>query len=183
MDTTALLAQAEQILQPFGHVITHPAADRLDVTVSPGALEPAVRALSAEPWGYLVSITGLDRPGVAALAPDEKQWSHLADAAENPATTAEHEGSIELLYIFCSGAAITTLRTSVRYSLPVVPTICDIIPAATLYERELIEMFGLKIVGTPNQEKLLLPDDWPTGVYPLRKSFKGFADYATAEEN
>jgi Ni,Fe-hydrogenase III component G len=46
---------------------------------------------------------------------------------------------------------------------------------ATLYERELIEMFGITIEGTPNTDKLLLPDDWPAGVYPLRKEFTGFA--------
>jgi Ni,Fe-hydrogenase III component G len=29
------------------------------------------------------------------------------------------------------------------------------------------------VVGTPDPGKLLLPDDWPDGVYPLRKSFTG----------
>lgn len=183
MEMAALLSQAEQLLKPYTHLINHPATDRLDVTILPSALESAVRTLKAEHWGYLVSITGLDRPGIAAVAPEEKQWSRLAADAEGPAADSEHEGSIELLYIFCSGAAIVTLRTSVRYSFPVVHTICDIIPAATLYERELIEMFGMKIVGTPNKDKLLLPDDWPDGVYPMRKSFKGFSDYATAQEN
>ena len=183
MDTTARLSRAEEILQPHNVLSAHPAPDRLDVTLLPGMLEVAVRALIADRWGYLVAITGVDRPGIAALVSDEKQWSRLMAEEETPSTSADHEGSIELLYTFCSGAAIVTLRTSVRYSYPVIHTICDIIPAATLYERELIEMFGVKIVGTPSTEKLLLPDDWPDGVFPLRKSFKGFTSNQPTGEN
>jgi len=62
---------------------------------------------------------------------------------------------------------------SVTYHDAKVPSICHIIPSATLYERELMEMFGITVEGTPDTGKLLLPDDWPDGVYPLRKSFKG----------
>jgi Ni,Fe-hydrogenase III component G len=47
------------------------------------------------------------------------------------------------------------------------------VPTATLYERELQEMFGFVVAGTPDSGRLLLPDDWPDCVYPLRKSFKG----------
>ena len=38
---------------------------------------------------------------------------------------------------------------------------------------ELIEMFGFVIEDTPDPARLLLPDDWPDGVYPLRKAFEG----------
>jgi Ni,Fe-hydrogenase III component G len=34
-------------------------------------------------------------------------------------------------------------------------------------------MFGVILEGMPMRDKLLLPDDWPDWVYPLRKSFKG----------
>ena len=183
MDTTSKLSRAEAILKPYDVLSTHPAPDRLDVTLLPSMLEAAVRELIAQRWGYLVAITGVDRPGIAALVPEEKQWSRLLVEQETPATSAEHEGSIELLYTFCSGAAIVTLRTSVRYSFPVIHTVCDVIPSATLYERELIEMFGIRIVGTPSKDKLLLPDDWPDGIYPLRKSFKGFTSNQPTGEN
>jgi Ni,Fe-hydrogenase III component G len=106
-------------------------------------------------WPYLSAITGLDEP---------------------PSTgegEPEQEGQIELLYHFCRGPYILTLRIRLPYSRPVVPSVCSLIPYATLYERELIEMFGVEIEGTPSKARLLLPDDWPEGVYPLRKSFKG----------
>ncbi|NMC80497.1 MAG: hydrogenase large subunit, partial [Chloroflexi bacterium] len=48
-----------------------------------------------------------------------------------------------------------------------------LIPSATLYERELMEMMGVQLVGTPSSDRLLLPDEWPENVFPLRKSFTG----------
>jgi Ni,Fe-hydrogenase III component G len=29
------------------------------------------------------------------------------------------------------------------------------------------------VLGTPNTDRLVLSDDWPKGVYPLRKDFTG----------
>ncbi len=175
MDTVEALNWAEEILKPFSRHNHRIVPDRLDVTVLPITLEPAVRAFVAQKWGHLSAITGLDRPGSTVVSPEEVQWTRLAGESESEdlSSGAVREGSIEILYHFCRKAAIVTLRVSVRYSFPVIPTICGILPAATLYERELIEMFGVQVVGTPNKDRLLLPDDWPDGVYPLRKSFKG----------
>jgi Ni,Fe-hydrogenase III component G len=125
---------------------------RLDAHLRPEMLIPAVKVLMSAGWLYLSAITGLDRP---------------------PAEDEAQEGQIELLYHFCNGPFILTLRTLVPYSHPVVTSVCSLIPYATLYERELIEMLGVEIQDTPSTDRLLLPDDWPDGVYPLRKSFKG----------
>lgn len=41
------------------------------------------------------------------------------------------------------------------------------------YEREIYTFFGLNPVGYPAKlQRLILHDNWPTNVYPLRKSFK-----------
>ncbi len=127
------------------------------LVVTVDTLVPAAKALTAGKWGYLSAITGLDKP---APAPAE---------GEKPG-----ENHMEVLYQFCEGPAVTTLRLTIPYSKPVIPTVCKFIPSATLYEREIIEMYGITIEGTPNTDKLLLPDDWPDGVYPMRKEFTGF---------
>ena len=173
MNTEEALAQAEEILKPFKLVSARPSPDRLDVTILPAAIEPAVRAIIDARWGYLTAITGLDRPGSLAPSPEDKQWSRLAADTQVIGSAPVPEGSIEILYHFCQKAAIVTLRTGVRYSFAVIPSICGIIPAATLYERELGEMYGIKVVGTPSTSKLLLPDDWPDEIFPMRKSFTG----------
>ena len=124
---------------------------RLDVYLPADKLLDEIRTLAKAGWRYLSAITGMDTP---------------------PAEDGSAEGRIEILYHFCEGPCVLTLRISVPYSHPVAPSVCSLIPYATLYERELIEMFGVELEGTPSTARLLLPDDWPDGVYPLRKAFK-----------
>ncbi|HSA97850.1 MAG TPA: NADH-quinone oxidoreductase subunit C [Candidatus Nitrosotenuis sp.] len=50
------------------------------------------------------------------------------------------------------------------------PTLTGHIPSASLYEREIKDMFGLVPKGSPDQRPLLL-HSWPEGNYPLRKDF------------
>lgn len=76
---------------------------------------------------------------------------------------------MEVLYHFCAGAAIVTLRVIIARDLPSVPSICRLIPSAVVYERELHEMFGITVIGIPNADRLFLPDDWAETSFPLRK--------------
>lgn len=146
MDTETALKQAGELLAPWTQTATNPEPTRLDVVLDPQCLPAAANALIESPAEYYLSaITGVDL-GVEA-------------------------GQIEVLYHFCAGAAIVTLRLSVPRDNGKVPTVCGVIPSATLYERELIEMFGVTVDGTPNTSRLFVADDWPVGVFPLRKDF------------
>ena len=143
----------EQTLQTAGGLLTvwnkeatHPESNRLDVLISVDDLRPAVTALHEARWGYLSAITGLDL-GVES-------------------------GQLETLYHFCNGPAITTLKVHVpRTEDTILPTIEDIIPPATFFERELHETVGFHIEGAKSNERLFIPDDWPQGVYPMRADF------------
>jgi Ni,Fe-hydrogenase III component G len=156
MNTDTALQKAESLLQPIANEFARPAPNRLDAALLPAQLPAAVAALTDARWGYLSAITGLDLPAGAPKAGE-------------PAG----ESSVEALYHFCEGDAVATLRVTVPYGAATIPSICHLIPSATLYERELGEMFGVTVAGTPDPNHLLLPDDWPAGVYPLRKSFTG----------
>lgn len=145
MTTENLLQSVQELLAPWTQEIRTPESNRLDFILLPADLPLAASVLTEASWGYLSAITGLDNGPEA--------------------------GSIEALYHFCNGAAIATLRIDLPRTEPIVPTVCTVIPSATLYERELMEMFGVNVEGTPNRERLFLPDDWPDGVYPLRKDF------------
>jgi ech hydrogenase subunit E len=140
------LQRAEELLAVWKKEATHPEPNRLDVSISEHGLRPAVTALHNAHWGYLSAITGLD------LGPSA--------------------GQLETLYHFCNGAAITTLRIRLpRSSDATLPTIEDIIPPATFFERELHEMLGFKIRGAKSSDRLFIPDDWPEDVFPLRSDF------------
>jgi membrane-bound hydrogenase subunit beta len=70
---------------------------------------------------------------------------------------------------FMSGEVCIALRVRMDHKKPAVPTLADVIPGAIPYERELRDMFGVDPVGNPDPRRATLPEDWPVGVYPLRK--------------
>jgi Ni,Fe-hydrogenase III large subunit/Ni,Fe-hydrogenase III component G len=62
-----------------------------------------------------------------------------------------------------------TVRGLVPADKPEFPSVTPLVPASVWGEREARDMFGLQPVGLPDQRRLVLPDDWPDGLYPLRK--------------
>ncbi len=119
--------------------------DALDVPLRPDQLLEAVSVIMEAGWGYLASIVGIDL-GVEA-------------------------GELEILYIFCAGAAVLTLAVRIPREAAEISSVCPIIPSASFFERELSEMFGITVTGTPNPDRLFLPEEWPQGVHPLRKDY------------
>ena len=78
---------------------------------------------------------------------------------------------IELNYhLACEG--VVTLKNRVSCEKPVTKTITDIIPGANLYEREVFDLLGVVFEGHPDLKRLMLPDSWPQGNYPLRRDWK-----------
>lgn len=57
-------------------------------------------------------------------------------------------------------AIMVTVRTFVPKGAATIDSITDVVPGANLYEREIIDMFGVEFEGHPNPDELLLPDDW-----------------------
>ena len=166
MNAEMALQAAESLLAPWARHMTKPEPYRLDVVVAISDLLRAVRALADARWGYLSAITGLDHPSVPAELSEEQQRQ------QKETTGVEFTaGEIEVLYHFCAGASVVTLRVRVPRDTASVPSVCAIIPSASFFERELSEMLGVTVVGTPDPSHLFLPDDWPDGVYPLRKDF------------
>lgn len=52
---------------------------------------------------------------------------------------------------------------------PCYPSIAAKYPAANWFEREVMDLFGLVPEGHPNPARVALHDDWPDGVWALRK--------------
>ncbi|MBC7348661.1 MAG: NADH-quinone oxidoreductase subunit C [Candidatus Aminicenantes bacterium] len=80
--------------------------------------------------------------------------------------------TFEVLYHFANNFTCVNLRTEIPRDQPRLPSICSLIPGAVLYERELQDMFGITVENIPDGRRLLLPDGWPEGNYPLRKDWK-----------
>ena len=87
-------------------------------------------------------------------------------------TGVDQGKSVEVIYHFDCRPALLNLKINLPKNELIIPTITDIFPGATLYERELMEMLGVKVEGHPDPRRLFLPDDWPDGEYPLRKEWR-----------
>jgi formate hydrogenlyase subunit 5 len=79
---------------------------------------------------------------------------------------------IGLMYHMRTKHSLLTVLTDVPKANPKIQTITDLIPGANFHEREVFDLFGVTIVGHPSPGRLVLPDDWPIDLYPLRKDAK-----------
>jgi len=52
-----------------------------------------------------------------------------------------------------------------------IPSITPVVPGAGWAEREVYDSVGVRPEGHPDPRRLLLADDWPADVFPLRKDF------------
>ncbi len=75
-------------------------------------------------------------------------------------------------HIRTSKAGIITIKTEVPRENPQISTITDLMPGATFSEMEVADLLGIIFVGHPSPGRLVLPDNWPDGVFPLRKDAK-----------
>ena len=65
-----------------------------------------------------------------------------------------------------------TIKAEVPKDNPKIATITDLIPGATFTELEGTDLLGIIYEGNPLTGHFLLSENWPEGVYPLRKDVK-----------
>lgn len=124
--------------------LTNPAPRRIYLKVNPKDLLDTIRYLrDTFNFTHLATISGLDKGD-----------------------------NFEILYHFANEFTVLTVRILTPRLDPKIPSICEVIPGAILYERELLDMFGIIVENIPDPRLLLLPDGWPQGIYPLRKDWK-----------
>ncbi|MDN4626673.1 hydrogenase large subunit [Erwinia sp. PsM31] len=81
-------------------------------------------------------------------------------------------GNYALYYVLSMEQGVKcwiTVRTEVDPVSLEFPSVTPRVPAAVWGEREVRDMYGLRPVGLPDERRLVLPDDWPDDLYPLRK--------------
>jgi NADH-quinone oxidoreductase subunit C len=122
--------------------VSMPRTERVFATLSPALVREGLQQLLSRDFTRLVTITGND--------------------------IGKH---IELIYHLAREDTVVSIKTLVFKETSKHPTVSDLLPAATLYEQEVHELFGICFHGHPDLAPLLLPDDWPPHVYPLRKEW------------
>ncbi len=81
-------------------------------------------------------------------------------------------GAFHLYYIYALDAAhgFIILRAPVSPDQPEFASLTNAVHAVNWQEREIQDLFGLRLIGHPNPRRCALHDHWPP-VHPLRKDF------------
>ena len=124
--------------------VESPAPGRLFVDIDRRALRPAARALLDMGGRYMVGVG----------------WDEIA-----------RKGTLGLAHTFAFDAdhAAVILRTDAPSDDPSFESLTPDIPSAGWTEREYQDLLGMTFTGHPKPKRLILADDWPAGIYPLRK--------------
>src|SRR3990172_6143305 len=131
------------------------ALDQVTVTVSLNSLPEVVEMLYYQHGGWLASVAANDeRPLNGQFA---VYYILSVEGGEKDGPQVENE------------KAYVVVRAQIPPHQPEFPSVTPKVPAAVWYEREIRDMFGLHPVGLPDERRLVLPDDWPDDLYPLRK--------------
>lgn len=90
------------------------------------------------------------------------------------ATGTDIGEELEVVYHFAYDAAglVVNMRVRTPKGDPVLPSITSVVPPANWIEREMNDLVGIVFEGHPDPRRLILADDWPEGVYPLRRDRK-----------
>jgi Ni,Fe-hydrogenase III large subunit/Ni,Fe-hydrogenase III component G len=80
-------------------------------------------------------------------------------------------GTYEVIYIFSLDRdnMFVSLKEIVDPADPRVPSLTNIIPGADWHEREFRDMLGIVPENHPDPRRLVVSDDWPEDLFPLRK--------------
>lgn len=89
------------------------------------------------------------------------------------ATGIDSDDCFEVLYHYSydQTGCVITLKAFIRdREKPAIESITPFLLAAEWIEREIHDIFGIDFINHPNLRRLILSDDWPQGVYPMRKA-------------
>lgn len=80
----------------------------------------------------------------------------------------------EILYhfMFPKEHQVITVKTKVKKTSPEIESIANFMTAANWIEREIFDILGVVFKNHPDPRRILMADDWPEEVYPLRRDFK-----------
>ncbi len=115
------------------------------VRIDPARVREATRTLFEEQNARLATVTGL-----------------------------EVRDGIDILYHWCldDDTYVVTVKALAARPEMAIDSVGQDLEAADWIEREMHDLLGAEFKGHPDMRRLILADNWPEGVYPLRRGFK-----------
>lgn len=98
----------------------------------------------------------------------------------NTASGVDSRAHMEILYHFTVEDInlLISIRVKLDRSKPEIDSLAPSFEAANWVEREMHELLGIDFRGHPDLRRLLLPDQWPKEVYPLRRDYEEWDEQA-----
>ena len=92
----------------------------------------------------------------------------------NIASGVDVRSHLEILYHFTLEDInlLISLRVKLPKDNPEIDSLTPVFEGANWIEREMHELLGINFKGHPDLRRLLLPENWPEGVFPLRCDYK-----------
>lgn len=102
------------------------------------------------------------------------------EARFNIASGTDCRRHMEILYHFTLEDInlMVSFRVKLSKEKLEIASLAPVFEAANWIEREMNELLGINFIGHPELKRLLLPDEWPEGVYPLRCDYKEWDEKA-----
>lgn len=97
----------------------------------------------------------------------------------------DRKGCFTIWYAFArhSDGLLVIITAEADRNREAFPSISGRIPAASLYEREIHDLFGLTPQGHPDPKRLVFHSNWPKNHHPLRRDFPSGNRPDHADEN
>lgn len=113
-----------------------------------------------------------------ALEKSEQVFDYLVKqggfSALSAITGLDEGAAIAVIYHLCKeGSIILNLKVRLSRENPAINTVTPYFPSAEVYERELMDLLGIKVSGLAAGHRYPLPDTFPQNEFPLRKDWKG----------
>jgi formate hydrogenlyase subunit 5 len=115
--------------------------------------------------GTIIANNGLHRDVLKAMIDADEKTAIVT------ITGIDLGANIGVYYHIRTSNAFVTIKAEVPKENPKIQTITDIIPGAIFSEMEVTDLLGVTFENHPCPGRLVLPDTWPEGVFPLRKDF------------
>ncbi len=98
----------------------------------------------------------------------------------NIATGMDAREYMEILYHFIIEEInlLISIRVKLKKEKLEIDSLAAIFEGANWIEREIHELLGINFKGHPGLKRLLLSENWPKEVYPLRRDYKEWDDKA-----
>ena len=92
----------------------------------------------------------------------------------NIASGVDVRTHLEIIYHFTIEylSLILSLRVKLDKTNPGIDSLAPVFKGANWIEREMWELLGIEFKGHPDLRRLLLSDEWPQGVYPLKQDYQ-----------